>query len=59
MSRSYDVSVSMISKIYVALDENEKFGVFGFGAKYVIKSKGICRDRVVEMMDYYQVKFST
>ena len=43
----------MMSKVYIVLDENEKFGVFGFVAKYVVTSEGLWRDRVVEMMDYY------
>ena len=46
----------MMSKVYIILDENEKIGVFYFVAKYVIIWEGLWRDRVVEMMDYYQVK---
>ena len=46
----------MISKVYLVLDENEKFGVFEFVAKYDIIWEGIWRDRVVKMMEYYQVK---
>ena len=46
----------MMSKVYIVLDENEKFGVFGFVAKYVIVWEGLWRDRVMEMMGYHQVK---
>ena len=42
----------MISKVYVALDEYEEFGVFGFVAKYVIISEGIWRERIGEIMGY-------
>ena len=48
----------MISKVYVVLDENEKFGVSDFVSKYVIISEGLWRERIGEMMGYYQVKFS-
>ena len=48
----------MISKVNVVLDEYEEFGVFGFVAKYVIISEGLWRERIREMMGYYQVKFS-
>ena len=43
----------MISKVYIVLDEYEEFGVFSFVAKYVIISKGLWRERVGEMMEYY------
>ena len=45
----------MMSKVCI-LDENENTGVFYFVPKYVIIWEGLWRDRVVEMMDYYQVK---
>ena len=38
------------------LDENEKFNVFGFIAKYVIICEGVWRERIGENMEYGQVK---
>ena len=47
----------MMSKVYIFLDENAKFGALVFVAKYVVTNEGLWRDRVGEMMDYFQVKF--
>ena len=55
-SRSQEKYVSKFAKVYIVLDEYEEFGVFGFVAKYVVTSEGLWRDRVVELMDYFQVK---
>ena len=46
----------MLAKVYVVLDENEKFGFFGFVAKYVIILEGLWRESVGKMMGYCQVK---
>ena len=36
--------------------KNENFGVFDLIAKYVVIWEGIWKNRVVGIMDYYQVK---
>ena len=56
-SQSQEEFVSMFSKVYIALDEYEKFSAIDFVAKYLVTSEGLWRDRVVEMMDYFQLKF--